>query len=583
MEHERPARGLAYLLTAFAMGAIVVARLVNLQLYEGDKFAKQAEGNRLRVIPQAAPRGLIFDRKGRVLASNRLSYSLTLFPSKMTQKNVEDVLTRLKQLVGLDLTEAHRRVAKYGLQTATPILLKSDIDAKTIARVAEHQGDLPGVSIQPDTIRYYPHGDLMAHVLGYTGEITDGELTKLGSEGYHLGDIVGKAGLERLFDKDLRGVPGAREVEVDARGRPGQLLREIPAKPGENLKLTLDLDLQRVAEKAMDVDHRTGAVVAMNPQNGDILVMASRPDFDPNIFTRKVKPEEWHKLQQEQYPFVNRALSAYPPGSIFKISVALAALSTGVCTPTRLFNSTGELQVGNRVFHDWYSAGFGVVNVMQGLQWSIDTVFYELGVELGGERMATYAHELGLGSKTGIILAGESPGFIPDPAWKRRVWHDKWWPGDSANMGIGQGAVNVTPLQAAVMVSAIANGGDVMVPRLIDDGKTEPPRIVNHWNPEALATVRKGLRLVVQSGTGTVADVPGKEISGKTGSAESGKPKTHGWFVCYGPGPHPTIAIACICEAAGHGGSTAGKVARTILDEYFGIKAGKIQPAKVAD
>jgi penicillin-binding protein 2 len=311
--------------------------------------------------------------------------------------------------------------------------------------------------------------------------------------------------------------------------------------------------------------------------------MASRPAYDPNIFSRKVKPEEWKQLQKANFPFVNRALSAYPPGSIFKIPMSLAALESGRCTGTRVFNSTGSMRVGNRIFHDWTSRGFGSVTIVQALQWSIDTVYYELGVEMGGNVMSRYAHDLGLGEPTGIELGGESAGLIPDPAWKRKWWHDKWWPGDSANMSIGQGAVSVTPLQAAVMVSAVANGGTVWVPRLVDDGQGPQARKVNHWQPGNLALVKKGLRLVVSGGTGTVADVPGKGIAGKSGSAESGKPKTHSWFVCYGPEGKPTIAVVAFAEAAGHGGSVAAPIARKVLDQYFGLKEGKIKPVQTID
>jgi penicillin-binding protein 2 len=274
----------------------------------------------------------------------------------------------------------------------------------------------------------------------------------------------------------------------------------IPAVPGKNLKLFLDADLQAVAEQALDEKKLTGAVVAMNPQNGEILALASRPDFDPNIFSRRVRAAEWQQLQKMNYPFVNRALSAYPPGSIFKLPMALAALESGKCTPARMFQSTGSLRVGNRIFHDWKAGGFGQVNIIHSLQWSIDTVYYQLGVEMGPDTMARYARETGLGDYTGIALGGESRGLIPDREWKRREYKDKWWPGDSANMSIGQGAVSVTPLQAAVMTAAFANGGKVVVPRLVDDGKPPEFRQQNQWHPSHLKTVRQGLRAVVSAG-----------------------------------------------------------------------------------
>lgn len=582
MAEDRVMRSASFMVVALILGGLLTARLANMQLQQGDKFLKQAEGNRLRIIPRLAPRGIIKDRHGRVLASNRLSYSLALYPIKMPKKKIEEVIDRLGELCQVDTADVRKKVDKAGYNSPRPIKLVSDIDQKMIAKVAEHQADLPGVSIEPDTIRFYPHGHTMVHVIGYTGEITDSELAADKDDEYHQGDVIGKSGLERLHDRELRGENGSQQVEVDARGRPVQVIRQVPAKPGKDLKLFLDLDMQNVAERALEEGKLTGAIVAMNPQNGEIYAMASRPYFDPNIFSRKVKADEWAKLQKSNFPFVNRATSAYPPGSIFKIPMSLAALETGHATAARRFNDTGSLRVGNRTFHNWTSNAFGSVGIVQALQWSLDTVYYQLGVEMGGGLMSRYAHEVGLGEHTGFEL-GDAAGLVPSPEWKRRVWHDKWWPGDSANMSIGQGAVSVTPLQAAVMMSAIANGGKVLVPRLVDDGKPPPPRKVNAWNPKNLAVVRQGLRAVVAAGTGTTADIPGKAIEGKSGSAESGKPKTHSWFVCFGPGPRPTIAVVTFAEAAGHGGSVAAPLARKVLDQYFGLKEGKIQPVQTRD
>ncbi len=580
---ERTLRGVAVMVVAVLMGGALAARLAHLQLYEGGRFLKLAEGNRLRVIPQLAPRGVIRDRQGRMLASNRLSYSLALYPIKMKREQVDEVIDKLKQLLNVDATEIRRKVQKLGYQSPHPIKLLPDIDQRMIAKIAEHQADLPGVSIEPDTIRYYPKGTLAAHVLGYTGEVTEGELARFTDRGMRQGDMIGKAGVERVFDEHLRGRNGYQRVEVDSRGRPVQMMGMIPAVPGKDLQLFIDADLQAVAEKALEDGKYIGAVVAMNPQTGEVLAMASRPYYDPNVFSRRVKPHEWKALQKMKYPFVNRALSAYPPGSVYKVAMALAALESGRATAGRRFHSTGSLQVGNRVFHDWKPGGFGNVGIVQSLQWSIDTVYYQLGVEMGGATMAKHAHQFGLGELTGVRLGGESEGLIPDPEWKRRVWKDKWWPGDSANVAIGQGAVSVTPLQAAVMISTVATGGKVPVPRIVDDGKGAQFRKTSNWKPQNLKLLRQGLRLVVSSGTGTVVDLPGKGMAGKTGSAESGKPKTHGWFVCYGPEKNPTIAICTFAEAAGHGGSIAAPIARKVLDQYFGLREGKIRPSEMAD
>lgn len=580
---ERNLRAFGFMAVALTLGAILSGRLAQLQIYEGGRFLKLAEGNRLRIIPQLAPRGVIHDRHGRILSSNRLSYSLALYPLKMKREQVGAVIDKLDSLLGVDGAEIRRRVERFGYQSSHPIKLIPDIDQRMLARIAENMQDLPGVSIEPDTVRFYPRGRLGAHLLGYTGEVTEYELGRFPERGMRQGDLIGKAGIERSLDAWLRGQNGFQRVEVDSRGRLVQMMGAIPAVPGKNLKLFLDADLQTVAEQALEEKKLTGAVVAMNPQNGEILALASRPNFDPNIFSRRVRADEWRQLQKMNYPFVNRALSAYPPGSIFKLPMALAALETGKCTPGRTFQSTGSLRVGNRIFHDWKAGGFGKVNIIHSLQWSIDTVYYQLGVEMGPDAMSRYARESGLGEYTGVALGGESRGLIPDRAWKLREYKDKWWPGDSANMSIGQGAVSVTPLQAAVMVSTFANGGRVVVPRLVDDGTPPEFRKVNTWNPAHVKTVRQGLRAVVAAGTGVVADVPGKAISGKTGSAESGKPKTHAWFVCYGPESNASIAVVAFAEAAGHGGDVAAPIARKVLDRYFGIKDGKIRRAEISD
>lgn len=580
---DRNLRATGFMGVAIALGFILAARLAQLQIYEGGRFLKLAEGNRLRIIPELAPRGIIQDRHGRILASNRLSYSLAMYPIKMKREQVGAVIDKLDNLLGVDGAEIRRRVDRFGYQSSHPIKLVPDIDQKMIARIAENQQDLPGVSIEPDTVRYYPRGTLGSHLLGYTGEVTEYELGRFPEREMRQGDLIGKAGIERTLDGWLRGQNGFQRVEVDSRGRLVQNMGTIPAVPGKNLKLFLDADLQTVAEQALEEKNLTGAVVAMNPQNGEVLALASRPHFNPNIFSRRVRASEWQQLQKMNYPFVNRALSAYPPGSIFKIPMALAALETGKCTPARTFLSTGSLRVGNRTFHDWKSGGFGTVNLVQSLQWSIDTVYYQLGVEMGPDAMSRYARETGLGEYTGIALGGESRGLIPDREWKRKEYKDRWWPGDSANMSIGQGAVSVTPLQAAVMVSAFANGGKVLVPRLVDDGRPLEIRRNNHWNPNNLNVVRQGLRAVVASGTGVVADVPGKTMSGKTGSAESGKPKTHAWFVCFGPETDASIVVVAFAEAAGHGGDVAAPIARKILDRYFGIKDGTIRRAESSD
>lgn len=570
LESERAWRTAWFMAIAFAAIAVLAARLGQLQLREGDRFRRQAEGNRLRIIPHPAPRGVITDRHGEVLAANRLAHALVLYPAKMPKAKVDEVLVHLSQLLGSDLKALRARAAKAPSAGAHPIRLLGDLDHRQIAVVAEHLAELPGVAIEPDAVRFYPQGRLAAHVLGYTGEATDAELEA--AKGLlRPGDVLGKAGVERSLDRALRGSPGSENVEVDARGRPMQVLGRTAAVPGKPLQLTLDAKLQRAAEAALDEAKVRGALVAIDPRDGSVLALASRPTYDPNLFSRRVKAAEWKALQALAFPFVNRALSAFPPGSIYKVAMAMAAQDSGHCPPGRTFYSAGSLRVGNRVFHDWNPRGFGTVDLAKSLQWSIDTVYYQLGVEMGGEVMAKNAKRFGLGSATGILIGPESPGLIPDAAWKRRVYKDRWWPGDSANVSIGQGAVSVTPLQAAVMVATVANGGTVWTPRLVASDKPVA-RLRHPWKPQHLSVVRQGLRAVVTAGTGGAAAIEGVAVAGKSGSAESGKPKTHAWFVAYAPYEKPTIALCAFAEAAGHGGDTAAPMVRRVLEAAFHAK-----------
>jgi penicillin-binding protein 2 len=554
-----------------AVMLLLLGRLVVLQVLGASEFKERAEGNRLRVILEPAPRGVIRDRHGQVLAASRLSYSVTLYPIKLTKERTHEVIERLGKLLGISTAEIR---AKREKAASLPVRIMSDIDDRTIALIAENQHKLPGVSIDPVTVRLYPRGRFAAHLLGYTGEITDAEVEELADQGYRPGDVMGRTGLERIFDVDLRGVPGRQQVEVDNRGRPMRTLAEIPPIPGKDLTVALDSELQAIAER--ELQGKTGAVVCLDPNTGEILALASKPDFDPNMFAGRIRAQDWKAINSPTKPLLNRAISsAYPPGSIFKIVTSVSALENGVAREDSKFMSTGVYYVGNRMFRDWKEGGFGRVDFHKALVMSIDTVFYELGLRLGPDRMAETARSMGLGKPTGILLGHEASGVIPDSNWKRERYKDRWYPGESANMSIGQGWVLVTPLQAAVMVSTVANGGRVVRPKLARPpaaGEAKDPGIHNKWKPETWKMMRSALADVVDHGTGTAAKIPGNTGAGKTGSAEAGKgQKTHGWFVCYSPAEKPRIAIAVLLERAGHGGSVAAPIAGKLLRQFYGI------------
>ncbi|MBM3260263.1 MAG: penicillin-binding protein 2 [Candidatus Sericytochromatia bacterium] len=569
---QSPSRARTLMLgAALALGWLaVLGRLGQLQIVGGADFRERAEGNRLRVILEPAPRGLVRDRNGEVLATNRLSYSVTLYPIKLTRQTTEEVIRRLGKLLGVPADEIRQ---KWRRAVSLPVRVKTDVDDRTMAIVAENQARLPGVSIDPITVRHYPRGQMASHLLGHTGEVTDRELEVLG-EGYRQGDIIGKTGLERVFDGTLRGEPGKQQVEVDARGRAIRTLAEVSPIPGKDVTLALDGNLQALAER--ELQGKLGAIVCLDPRNGEILALASAPAFNPNIFAGRLRPEDWKAVNAPTRPLLNRAISsAYPPGSTFKIVTSVAALEAGIVKATTRFWSSGEFVLGNRVFRDWKAGGFGDVNFTDAMIHSIDTVYYELGLKLGVDRIAARARQMGLGQRTGILLPGEATGIVPDGAWKRANFGQRWSKGDSVNMSIGQGFLTTTPLQLAVMLSTVANGGRVVRPKLLRPAapeESEDPGQVPAWRPETWQYLRHSLRRVVEAGTGAAAFIPGKTSAGKTGSAEAVKgQKTHSWFVGYTPADQPRLVVVVFAEKAGHGGSVSAPIAGKLFRQFHGL------------
>ncbi|HBN08870.1 MAG TPA: penicillin-binding protein 2 [Cyanobacteria bacterium UBA8530] len=567
-------RKVVFSFIAVLAALLLGGRLFQLQILGGGDYLRRAEQNRLRITTRPAPRGILRDRHGIILASNRLAYAVTIYPVELRPDQVPGVIDRLGRLLGIPSEEIWK---KWKKTAPLPVKLKHDVDARTIALIAENHQDIPGVSIDPDVVRFYPHGRFAAHLIGYTGEITDAELEKRAQQGYRAGDIIGKTGVERVFDLVLRGKAGAQQVEVDAKSRPKRVIADIPAVPGEDLTLSLDAGLQAVAEK--ELEGKKGAIVALDPRTGGILAMASKPDFDPNLFAKRIDAKTWRELQGVSHPMLNRAISsAYPPGSIFKIVTSVAALEGGFAKPTTRFNSTGSFRLGRWVFHDWKAGGFGSVDLNKALIWSIDTVYYELGLRMGGDRMARVARDFGLGDRTGVLLPSETKGLVPDSKWKKEVYHERWYNGESVNMSIGQGYVQVSPIQAAVLIAKAATG-KLLRPKLLSPPAAEekddpPPGPV--LKEETLKYLRENLAKVVSEGTGGTAKIEGIPTGGKTGSAESGVGhKTHAWYVCYGPTKNPTIALAVFVERMGHGGSIAAPIAQKLLKQHFGIKEKK--------
>lgn len=560
---------------ALLLLAAVAVRLVFLQHLRYQDFVLQSQDNRLRIIPVPAHRGVIFDRKGRVLATDRRSYTVSLYPMKLQPAQIKVVARQLGVLLSMPAAAIEERVRRAGIDSPYPVRLKHNITEAELAAVMENSWELPGVSVDPDVSRLYPRRDLLSHVLGYTGEVTEAELAAADG-GLKPGDLVGKTGIEKSYDRLLRGQPGGQFVEVDARGRPRRIIQRTLPQRGKDLVLTIDADIQAAAARALA--GRRGAIVVLAPFSGEVLAMASKPDYDPNLFSRPIRPEDWRAVQARDHPFMNRAVTAYPPGSIFKIVTTAAAMDGGHVSESTIFHSTGSYKVGNRVFND--HGAYGLVNIIDALVHSVDTVYYELAVKMGRKPIDRYAALFDLGQATGIDLPGESPGTIPSRAWKKRHFREDWYTGDTVNMSIGQGYVQVTPLQAASMVATVANGGRVLRPHLVKritglDGKPlkqVAPELVHRvpFLPETLHTLRLGLRLVMTRGTATRANSPRITMAGKTGTAEDPpRRKPHAWFVCYAPIEKPRYAVAVFLEQGDQGGRNAAPLARQVLEEIL--------------
>jgi penicillin-binding protein 2 len=412
---------------------------------------------------------------------------------------------------------------------------------------------------------------LAAHVLGYTGELSDRDLERSKEKGYRLGDVIGQMGIEAAYEDLLRGEWGGQQVEVDGSGQVVRVLGRKPTQAGKDVNLTLDLDLQKAAEAALG--DRKGAIVAINPSNGAVLAMVSRPAFDPNLFSSRISDAQWKQLQSEDHPFVNRALQGFPPASTFKVVTTTAGIESGKFSSDTVLPTYPSISVGGIEFSDWNHAGFGPLGFVEAIAMSSDTFFYQIGMGVGDRTLIHWAHRYGFGQKTGIELASEeSAGLVPDDAWKRKQLGEGWFLGDTVNMSIGQGFLQVTPLQLAVMFAVPANGGYRVKPHLLKDNEAAQNwREPLNLKPETVQTLRAGLRMVVTGGTGAALNAPDlPPVSGKSGTAEDIGRENHTWFGAYAPSDKPEIVVVAFGEnSGGHGGSHAGPMVRAVMEAYF--------------
>lgn len=546
----------------------ILGRLAYLQLAMGEKNRLRAEENRVRVVPKPPLRGDIFDRNGKLLATNRLTHSIFVWPSALKRPEWPQIRTKLSVLLGMSAAEIETAIEEAKKGGVRLLRLKRNLTPAQIVALEESQLDKFGVQIDTEAVRYYPYGEVAAHILGYTGELSVEEYNARRKDGYRLGDIIGKGGVEAAYESLLRGEWGGQQIEVDGAGRVQNYLGPKPAKPGQSIYLALDLDLQLAAEKA--IGNRKAAIVALDPHTGAILAMASKPSFDPNWFSEKISPANWQKINSPDRPLLNRALQVFPPASTFKIVTVTAALESGKYTPETRLQTYASLTIGGTRFADWNHAGFGVLNFQGALQWSSDTFFYQIAQGIGEEALIDWTRRYGFGRRTGIELPEEKRGLVADDSWKQKNLKSKWSIGDTVNMSIGQGFLQASPLQVSTMFAVPANGGYLVRPHLLRDTNQFQRQSLN-INPKTLEVIRQGLRQVVDSGTGKALNSPTiPPAAGKSGTAEAPPGPSHVWFGGYAPLDRPEIVVVAFGEhLGGGGGKIAAPMVLQVMETYF--------------
>jgi penicillin-binding protein 2 len=575
--------------------AVLFLRLFYLQVLRGNEYRLLSLNNRIRLQSIDPPRGLIYDRNGSVLVENRPSFDVSIILKDA--RPVEKTIAKLSEYLDVPAEELLLKLsAGKGVSAYKPVLLKQDIGRNALALIEAHKYDLPGITVNVKLRRHYLNVHDAVHLIGYLSEISPAELAGGKYPGLRRGDLIGKFGAEKAFESFLQGERGGRQVEVSANGRVVRVLKTVAAKPGQNIHLTLDFRLQKKTESLLR--GVAGAAVAMDPASGRILALASSPSFDQNYFVGGMSHEQWDALISNPFrPMENKAIQGeYPPGSTYKIITALAGLVEGVIDENTEFFCPGHYRFGNRIYRCWKRSGHGKVKIIKAIAESCDVYFYQVGTQLGVDRLAWYAKAAGLGSPTGIKLDKEARGLVPTAAWKKKRTRIAWQKGETLSIAIGQGFNLATPLQMAGMTAAIANGGTRYKPMILDSIKTADGRLIYQNEPQvmgkvpvnehALELVRKGLWEVVNSDRGTARGSRLVDIafSGKTGTSqvisrkkddkrsEEEMPahlRPHAWFVAYAPSEAPKIAIAVLVEHGEHGSGAAAPIAREMIKSYL--------------
>lgn len=589
-ENRRTVDRRIWIVTGFMLLALValLARFAQLQILEHGTYAAWAENNRVRLRAIAPNRGLILDREGRVLAENRPAYRLVMVPERV--EDIQAALDQVDELVGLSPSEREQfQLTRLRNRPFQPVTVKGNLDERQVAVLALDRHRLDGLEIEPYLTRHYPYGPALAHVLGYVARLDESDLRRLDSDNYRASTHTGKLGIERYYEDLLHGQSGVERVETNAQGRTVRVLERTDPIPGQDLTLTLDLDLQLSAIDALG--EHPGAVVVLDIESGGVLALVSKPGFDPNRFVHGISHDAYRALlESPQRPLFNRFLAGgYEPGSTVKPFIALAGLKSGKITPeTRIF-STGSYRLPghSREYKDWRRGGHGWVDLQSALEQSVNVYFYDLAQNLGIDRISRELALFGLGQETGIDLPGEFDGVLPSQSWKRRTLNEAWFPGETVITGIGQGFIVVTPLQLAYATATLAGRGNAAPPRLAN---LEPPALRVRHRPEHWQAVFDGLHAVVHGSRGTARAIASGipvEIGGKTGTSQVfGRPddefeiepeelpwflRNHALFIAFAPFDNPRVAIAVVAEHGGGGSSVAAPVAARVLERAMRV------------
>ena len=591
-------RLLLFSVAAAAFFLLLALRLWYLQIISYDRYTERSTRNRTRVLSLAAPRGPIYDRNGVLLVDNRPAFTISVM--RQDVDDLELLLQKLAELLETDIATLKERWSKGSrFPIYRPVPLAPDVSRELMERVIEHSTDLPGVLVEVFPVREYLEKGSEAHLVGYLGEVNEDELSQNLFEGLQPGDYVGKLALEKAYEPYLRGQKGQRLVEVDVKGKLLKQLEVDPARPGNKIFLTISRDVQRAADQAFA--DQSGAAIALDVRTGGVLAILSRPTFDPSLFVRGIESEDWSQLLRDsRHPLQNKALSGlYSPASTFKMIVALAAMREGIVRSHRVIDCDGSFSLAEARFRCWKKDGHGKTDMKKALRESCDVWFYQVGLELGIDKLEVAAREFGLGAPVGFPLAGEKSGVIPSRSWKRQRFNKPWYGGETVIAAIGQGYVLTTPIQLAVMTAALASHGDVLQPQIIQriedwNGtvlQESAPKLIRHLDfpAEAWRAIDRGLVAAVNEphGTASAARLDDVRVAGKTGTSQVVRRKSdeeeelgeqqevpyrfraHGLFVAYAPADNPEIAVAVVVEHGKHGGSAAGPIAKAMLESYF--------------